>query len=101
LNNFLQLPAERQLIAYQQVALKMGIPASYVEKDLWVCWVLSALFRQPDLAPHLTFRGGTSLTKAFGIIERFSEDIDLSLSRKWLGISPQSDPALATTTSQA
>lgn len=100
-NDFLQLPAERQQVAYQQVAQKMGIPASYVEKDLWVCWVLAALFRQPEFAPNLTFRGGTSLTKAFGIIERFSEDIDLSVSRDWLGLPAESDPAHATTVSQA
>jgi len=101
MNDFLQLRADRQQIAYQQVALKKGIPASYVEKDLWVCWILATLFRHPDLAPHLTFRGGTSLTKAFGIIERFSEDIDLSVSRDWLGLTAESDPALAATASQA
>jgi predicted nucleotidyltransferase component of viral defense system len=44
-------------------------------KDFWVCWTLRQLFAMPELAGHLTFRSGTSLSKAWNLIDRFSEDI--------------------------
>lgn len=100
MKTFLALPDDRKRAAYEQTSAQRNLPASYVEKDLWVCWVLSELFTHPDLAPHLTFRGGTSLSKAFGIIQRFSEDIDLAISREWLGITPENDPAKAANPSQ-
>jgi hypothetical protein len=56
-----------------------------VEKDFWVCWTLGRIFDDPELAPHLVFKGGTSLSKVFGVIQRFSEDIDLSIAPEWLG----------------
>ena len=56
-----------------------------VEKDFWVCWVLSRLFGDPLLKQHIVFKGGTSLSKVFGIIERFSEDIDLVLDWRLFG----------------
>lgn len=55
------------------------ISPAIVEKDFWVCWVLGRLFEAPSLAPKILFKGGTSLSKVFGLIERFSEDIDLIL----------------------
>jgi hypothetical protein len=55
-------------------------PAS-MEKDFWVCWTLRELFSLPDIGPRLTFKGGTSLSKCYGLIERFSEDIDLVIDR--------------------
>ena len=56
-----------------------------IEKDFWVCWTLERLFTLPGLAEYLLFKGGTSLSKVYGVIQRFSEDIDLSLSRSFLG----------------
>jgi predicted nucleotidyltransferase component of viral defense system len=50
-----------------------------LEKDFWVSWLLGLLFSQPQWAGQLVFKGGTSLSKVFGVIDRFSEDIDLSL----------------------
>ena len=58
-------------------ARKTGRPTHLLEKDLWVVWTLPALFTSP-LAADLTFKGGTSLSKAYKIIDRFSEDIDLT-----------------------
>lgn len=52
-----------------------------IEKDFWVCWTLERLFALPEFRGHLLFKGGTSLSKVYGLIQRFSEDIDLSLSR--------------------
>ena len=54
-----------------------------LEKDFWVCWLLGILF-ESEFAGSLVFKGGTSLSKVFGVIERFSEDIDLSLSPEFL-----------------
>ena len=50
-----------------------------VEKDFWVCWILSRLFSDSSVAAKILFKGGTSLSKVFGLIERFSEDVDLIL----------------------
>jgi hypothetical protein len=61
-----------------------------VEKDFWVSWTLAALFENPELGSHLVFKGGTSLSKVFGVIARFSEDIDLSVSPEFLGITEAS-----------
>lgn len=52
-----------------------------IEKDFWVCWTLRRLAAHPALVGHITFKGGTSLSKAYGIIQRFSEDIDLTIRR--------------------
>ena len=68
----------------------------YVEKDFWVCLVLDALFnRLPASHPKLLFKGGTSLSKAFGLIQRFSEDIDLVVHRDGLGFAGDRDPTTA------
>lgn len=61
-----------------------------VEKDFWVSWTLAALFAHPEFGRQLVFKGGTSLSKVFGVIERFSEDIDLSVSPEFLGIGEES-----------
>ena len=57
-----------------------------IEKDFWVCWLLGQLFTLDAFKGHLVFKGGTSLSKVFGVIHRFSEDIDLSISPTLLGI---------------
>lgn len=51
-----------------------------VEKDFWVTWILSKIFLDPFMSTHLVFKGGTSLSKVYGLIERFSEDIDLVMN---------------------
>ena len=101
MNRFLALPDSEKSAVFRAVGEAMGIPTGYVEKDFWVCWMLDVLFSSPDLSPHLVFRGGTSLSKAYQAIHRFSEDIDLSISRDWLGVTPETDPALAETASQS
>lgn len=72
--------AERHDIL-QEAASRRGVSTIIMEKDFWVCWTLKRLFENSDLAPHITFKGGTSLSKAHHLIERFSEDIDLTISR--------------------
>lgn len=74
----------------REIAARRGLPVAMVEKDFWVSWTLAALFGQPELGQHLVFKGGTSLSKVFGVIARFSEDIDLSVSPEFLGITEAS-----------
>jgi predicted nucleotidyltransferase component of viral defense system len=62
-----------------------GMVAEMIEKDFWVCWTLRHLFELPEAKDHFIFKGGTSLSKVWRVIQRFSEDIDISLSREWLG----------------
>jgi hypothetical protein len=67
-------------------AARLGTAVQNVEKDFWVCWTLDALFNGLDAGgPRLLFKGGTSLSKAFGLISRFSEDIDITVFRDDLG----------------
>lgn len=74
--------------------------AIIIEKDFWVCWTLNRIFTNPKLAPHIIFKGGTSLSKCYGMIDRFSEDLDLTLSKTYIGITRESDPITASTSSQ-
>jgi hypothetical protein len=67
-------------------ATRMGTAVQNVEKDFWVCWTLDAMFNGLAAGgPRLLFKGGTSLSKAFGLISRFSEDIDITVFREDLG----------------
>ena len=68
-----------------------------MEKDFWVCWTLKRVFTLPDPPAGLLFKGGTSLSKVFGVIERFSEDVDLSFDRAGLGFGGDNDPLNAPT----
>ena len=71
-----------------------------VEKDFWVCFLLRMIFSLPELADKFVFKGGTSLSKVFGIIKRYSEDVDLSLSPEWLGFGGEASPEMASSRSQ-
>ena len=78
-----------------EAAAQKEILSSAIEKDFWVCWILRILFNLPEFGQQFTFKGGTSLSKAYGLIERFSEDIDMTIHRSFLGFSDESDPGLA------
>lgn len=73
------LPADEREILFRNTAEKMGLTEGVVEKDFWVCWTLDYLFHESPWMEHLAFKGGTSLSKCFDLIYRFSEDIDLIL----------------------
>lgn len=74
---FLDLAIEDRRDALGVAADRSGRPAHLLEKDVWVVWTLATLFGSP-LGEHLVFKGGTSLSKAYGVIRRFSEDVDLT-----------------------
>ncbi len=84
-------PKEREAL-FTATAAKMNVSPEIIEKDFWVCWTLLQISRLTDL-PRLIFKGGTSLSKVFGIIKRFSEDIDLVINRHELGFNDTTDPA--------
>ena len=84
-------PANRNE-AFRQAAAELGFAKAIVEKDFWVCWSLQHLFALPSFGDHLIFKGGTSLSKAYDVIRRFSEDVDLSLDRAQLGFEGDHDP---------
>ena len=72
-----RLPAQQRSELFSETATQKGTTPAVVEKDFWVTWVLNRLFQEPDLARLLMFKGGTSLSKVYNLIERFSEDIDI------------------------
>ncbi len=74
--------ARDRLNLFLATANRLGTPVGNVEKDFWVCWTLNALYHErPVGGPRLLFKGGTSLSKAYGLIQRFSEDIDITVFR--------------------
>ena len=76
MEEWFKLSENDRRIVINQVSTKTGLLPVAVEKDLWVMIALQAIF-STEVAEHIVFKGGTSLSKAWGIIERFSEDIDL------------------------
>ena len=63
-----------------------------MEKDFWVCWTLKRLFSLAEFQDQLTFKGGTSLSKVYHVIERFSEDVDVAVERGFLGFGGDMEP---------
>ena len=80
---------------FELAADRKGLSKEIIEKDFWVCWTLKQLFNLSDIGQHLIFKGGTSLSKAYNVIERFSEDIDISIDKAYLGHSHDRDPETA------
>lgn len=81
---WINLTDEQKLQVLEQVENSIGLPAFVVEKDWWVCIILKAVFRS-KYSDSIIFKGGTSLSKAYNLIDRFSEDIDLIIDRHLLG----------------
>jgi hypothetical protein len=93
---FLSAPADERRGAFLTTANRLNTALVNVEKDFWVCWTLDALFhRLADPSPRLLFKGGTSLSKGYGLISRFSEDVDITVFRDDLGQSASVEALLA------
>lgn len=84
MTELLQLPEETRRQLYNQVSIRTGLKANAIEKDWWVTLILKAIFSLP-IAEHFIFKGGTSLSKGWKLIERFSEDIDIALAPEAFG----------------
>lgn len=81
---FIDIPASQQADLLNNLEGLIGLKPAIIEKDWWVTAVLRALFQLP-YAEHLSFKGGTGLSKCWHIIERMSEDIDIGVTREFLG----------------
>jgi len=91
-NNVAHWDASRRAELFAETASRRALSATIVEKDFWVCWMLKQLFSIDAFRAMLLFKGGTSLSKVFGAIERFSEDIDLAVDYTLLGFVGKRDP---------
>jgi hypothetical protein len=78
---------------FEETGSRMNLDPLIVEKDFWVCWTLKCLFSLSDMRENLVFKGGTSLSKVYKVIHRFSEDIDLTVNRVLLGFERDNDLA--------
>jgi hypothetical protein len=80
---FMAASEKDRVDTFLSAALRLGANAQYVEKDFWISWTLDALYHGlPAGGPRLLFKGGTSLSKGYGLINRFSEDIDITVFRE-------------------
>jgi Nucleotidyl transferase AbiEii toxin, Type IV TA system len=92
LNTIAQMVANERAEIFAETADRKGLSEAIIEKDFWVCWVLKQLFSIEALSGRLLFKGGTSLSKIFHAINRFSEDIDLAVDYEALGFKEDRDP---------
>jgi hypothetical protein len=100
MENIARLNDDGRRDLFAKTAEQMRIQPAIIEKDFWVCWVLDALFSSPQWSGKMIFKGGTSLSKAFHIINRFSEDIDLILDWGLLGVASNEPWETRSNTSQ-
>lgn len=84
MHKFYNIPNEAKAEILRDAGERTNLPAYAVEKDWWVVQALAILFDM-EIGRHMVFKGGTSLSKAWGLIERFSEDIDLAVDRRFYG----------------
>ena len=92
MNRVATLDRQSRSELFTATAARMQFYPVNVEKDFWVCWLLKQLFSIAELEGRLVFKGGTSLSKCFNLIQRFSEDIDLAVDFEKLGFIGASDP---------
>ncbi len=92
MHRILKLPSSDRMALFDETNRRTGLSQRSLEKDLWVCWTLRELFSLPGVGEHLFFKGGTSLSKAWGLIDRFSEDIDMVVDRAYLGFGGSQGP---------
>ena len=85
MRNIAKIKENDRKALFHNTAAKMGMTDAIIEKDFWVCYMLDYLFHRCAWKDNIAFKGGTSLSKAYGLIERFSEDIDLILDWRVLG----------------
>jgi hypothetical protein len=92
MEKFIQLFNKDKRAYFEVAAAELNIMPQLVEKDFWVCWILKILFSLPESGGHLTFKGGTSLSKCYEAIRRFSEDVDVSVERTFLSSEASFEP---------
>ena len=94
---FAKLAKTERSQAFRIASEKLGYPAYVIEKDFWVTYILNTLFNRINHQHRILFKGGTSLSKCYKLIDRFSEDIDLSLHMSDLGFEGDKAPHIVAT----
>lgn len=92
MNRIAQMSSQERANVFAETAERKLLAEAVIEKDFWVCWILKQLFSIEALSGRLLFKGGTSLSKIFHAINRFSEDIDLAVDYVALGFTGEKDP---------
>lgn len=92
MNEIAQMAADARAEIFAETADRKDLAEAVIEKDFWVCWTLKQLFSIKALSGRLLFKGGTSLSKIFHAINRFSEDIDLAVDYAALGFTGERNP---------
>lgn len=100
MERYFALQQAQQRTLLEEAARRMNLPVQSIEKDLWVCWLLRKLMSLDPWGAYLTFKGGTSLSKAHNLIHRFSEDIDLVVDRVAAELIGDNDPKQASSPRQ-
>ncbi len=99
MDEFAKSSPEHRRDAFQETAAQKGVSFQIAEKDFWVCWTLRRLFSLENFDKHFVFKGGTSLSKVYNVIQRFSEDIDVAIEREFL-IGTKDDDFIAFSSKQ-
>ena len=94
MDRFAVLPPAEKAAYIEMTAAHSNMSPELVEKDFWVCWTLKQIFSLDEIGTHITFKGGTSLSKCFNAIQRFSEDIDIAIERTYLEHERNIEPSL-------
>lgn len=92
MDKFVLLSDKDKRAYFEVAAADLNVMPQLIEKDFWVCWMLKTLFSLPKSGSHLTFKGGTSLSKCYDVIRRFSEDVDVSIERSFLSSKGAIEP---------
>jgi hypothetical protein len=92
MDKFIQLNNKDKRAYFEVAAADLNVMPQLIEKDFWVCWMLKILFSLPESGGHLTFKGGTSLSKGYDVIRCFSEDVDVSIERTFLSSDASIEP---------
>ncbi len=92
MNKVARMASRERADLFAETAARKELSEAVIEKDFWVCWTLKQLFSTDALSNRLLFKGGTSLSKIFHAINRFSEDIDLAVDYAALGFTGERDP---------
>jgi predicted nucleotidyltransferase component of viral defense system len=100
MTGYLEQTVDRRRLICSEAQEKLNLPAASLEKDFWVCWILREMFSIPDWGDKFTFKGGTSLSKCYGLIHRFSEDIDIVIDRGFLRFAGADSPEDSTSNKQ-
>ncbi len=92
MDKFVLLNDKDKRAYFEVAAADLNVMPQLIEKDFWVCCMLKVLFSLPASGSHLTFKGGTSLSKCYDVIKRFSEDVDVSIERSFLSSERAIEP---------